>query len=403
MSGWRVAQVQEWVKKVQAEILNQLSPSELTPEYIDEFLIAIQSKLIEDIRGELNISSRIVTEDDFEEIKEKRRQKELDSSTAGGELQEKRFLKFVEAHNQIVENKDAKNLLTPNEHDYVVLEAKELIKYFDDNGLSSRALEDAEAKNKNCRQRPQKSKKDYELFLQDNFDRMASEDFQFSGFKFKGSNLEGTNFSKVEFTQFHDVYYNTGDPAELYDRECKDRKDQLVGMTRETACTFSVVEEPERLKVDRKLRQNEKQRSAAIEEQNSNGDKLLARRTSPRKKPSSSAQHFAKPVSHVSGSGDARRSGPTAGGGGGGGAGVDLSELNRKKLRSCVYECLLRNKIKENNPIFRPCFTKLFGICKMYVVDSQQNDPKQCTKKWMLDICNLHVTAVVGVTKLMKK
>ena len=56
----------------------------------------------------------------------------------------------------------------------------------------------------------------------------------------------------MEFTQYHDVYYNTGDGAETQDLECKERKDKLVGMARETGCTISAVAQPQRLKVEKK-------------------------------------------------------------------------------------------------------------------------------------------------------
>ena len=38
------------------------------------------------------------------------------------------------------------------------------------------------------------------------FDRIPNTDFSLKGFRFK----EGQDFSSIEFTQFHDVYYNTG-------------------------------------------------------------------------------------------------------------------------------------------------------------------------------------------------
>ena len=38
------------------------------------------------------------------------------------------------------------------------------------------------------------------------FDRIPDTDFSLKGFRFK----EEQDFSSIEFTQFHDVYYNTG-------------------------------------------------------------------------------------------------------------------------------------------------------------------------------------------------
>merc|ERR1712192_384695 len=126
---------------------------------------------------------------------------------------------------------------------------------------------------------PQKTKDEYNSFLEDNFDRIKKDDFQFSGFKFKGSNLEGSSFSQVEFTQYHDVYYNTGDSAETQDRECKERKDQLVGMSRETGSTLSAVSQPQRLKVEKKSTAP----ASSITSRRSSPRKALAPVTSPLK------------------------------------------------------------------------------------------------------------------------
>ena len=106
----------------------------------------------------------------------------------------------MEAHDEVVakEKKEGANLLAPPDHDYVVLEVKELMKYFTKEGEPSKELE--EVSSRRCLQRPQKTKEEYNSFLQDNFDRVGKGDFQFSGFKFKGSNLEGTSFNTMEFT-----------------------------------------------------------------------------------------------------------------------------------------------------------------------------------------------------------
>ena len=141
----------------------------------------------------------------------------------------------MEAHDEVTakekEKTEGANLLAPPDHDYVVLGAKELMKYFTEEGKPSNELQEVRASSRKCLLRPQKSADDYKSFLSENFERIVKDDFQFPGFKFIGSNLEGSSFSTVEFTQFHDVYYNTGDGAETQDRECKERKDQLVRLT----------------------------------------------------------------------------------------------------------------------------------------------------------------------------
>jgi len=87
----------------------------------------------------------------------------------------------------------------------------------------------------------------------------------------------------------------------------------------------------------------------------------------------------------------------------GGGDAGDLSEVNRKKVRGAVYEALIREKFSEKDELFRPCFTKLFNICKMYVMEAQAANPNSCTKKWMLEIAVMNVKAVVGMERMMKR
>ena len=323
------------------------------------------------------------------------------------------FIRFLEAHDEIVakekEKKEGANLLAPPDHDYVVLEAKELTKYFTKEGEPSKELEEVRTSSRKCLQRPQKTREEYNSFMQDNFDRIIRGDFQFSGYKFKGSNLDGSSFSQVEFTQFHDVYYNTGDSAETQDRECKERKDQLVGMARETGSTFSAIAQPQRLKVDKKTTGPAPPASSATS---------TSRRSSPRKAlaPISSSPHKQAEANlgklkteHPSrrslmapSSGERRSKKKTAGD-----VSVsdpaDLTDNNRKKLRTAVYESLLRKNIKEKMPLFRPCFAKLFNICKMYVIENQIKNPDGNSKSSMLEICNVHVGSVIGMETMMNK
>ena len=321
------------------------------------------------------------------------------------------FFRFLEAHDEIFakekEKKEGANLLAPPDHDYVVLEAKELMKYFTKEGEPSKELQEVRASSRRCLQRPQKTKEEYTSFLQDNFDRVEKDDFQFSGYKFKGSNLDGSSFSTVEFTQYHDVYYNTGDGAETQDRECKERKDQLVGMARETGSTISAVSQPQRIKVEKKT-------TAPAS--------LTSRRSSPRKAlapiPSSPLKVEAKGLANLGKSkaekskvaqNPGRRSLVASSSGGNKDSqkkkdtGGDLTDTNRKKLRTAVYESLLRKNIMEKTPLFRPCFAKLFNICKMYVIDNQINDPESNSKSSMLEICNVHVGSVIGMETMMSK
>jgi hypothetical protein len=381
-----------WVRAVQDEVLRSCPPADTGKQ--EQLLLAVQDQLLRDIQGKVDITVRALGDLDFEDDD---KDYEEPAMADPFEWQESRFLRFLEAHKKAVERereqKEAKHI-THNGHDYVRLEAKELLKFFDENGLAANSLAETQTGPGSCPLRPQKTNQDYEEFVKDNFERVDSEDFQFSGFKFRGSNLEGTNFSQVEFTQFHDVYYNTGVSAERYDRECKDRKEQLVGAVRETASTCTQGEEPHRLRV---ARPPASPRAAKAPSRRSSPRKAAVdftapRRASPRKtarpastsasprKASRLASTSASPRKATQPGGPATAPGPSASGdgirrrSGGEAAGADLTEVNRKKLRSCVYESLLRREIKEKTPIFRPCFSKLFSICKMYVIDAHNEE-----------------------------
>ena len=83
--------------------------------------------------------------------------------------------------------------------------------------------------------KPQKTTEEYNSMISENFDLVPSEQFCFKGFKLR----ENMDFSKVEFTQYHDVYYNTGVSSEVEDIERKNYRDCMVGPHRETKSTFS--------------------------------------------------------------------------------------------------------------------------------------------------------------------
>ena len=176
-------------------------------------------------------------------------------------------------------------------------------------------------------------------------------------------------------------------------------------MSRETGSSVCAVAQPQRLRVDKKT-------TAAP----------TSRRSSPRKAPASASlsplkqveikpsvkdlQKLGKPKA---GQNPARRSLVASSSSGGTKDSQkkppsdDLTDINRKKLRTAVYECLLRKDIQEKTPLFRPCFAKLFNICKMYVIENQISDPEANSKSSMLEMCKIHVESVIGMEKMMSK
>ena len=73
----------------------------------------------------------------------------------------------------------------------------------------------------------------------------------------------------------------------------------------------------------------------------------------------------------------------------------------RKKLRGAVYDALVERKINENDPLFRPCFKKLFDICSVFA----QNMPKDTnsTKKWLSMVANQNADSVINLEKALRQ
>jgi len=407
----KLLELQRYIKKVQATVITGLFEQEsefLKNNSIEDVLRAIQDKLLEDTG--ISYFRQPLTGEHIDEIIESaRRINMIPKDVAPGDWQEKRFLRFLDLHSKQSENKSLSKILQPSETDYVILEAAQLLKHFTKQGEALQQLEIVEAKNKNCPMRPQKNKEDYEKLLADNFDKI---DIDFKGFKFKGD-----NFSKLEFTQYHDVYYNTGDKAEAYDKDCKDKRDHYVGITRETSSTFSVDAEPDKFKVNGAAKKDSQPNSrteiiSKKKKENIPPSKhQVPLRKSPRKqvregvKVLGAAQHpppqvapqgqHTLPEKRKSGGADRKTTGAQQ-------DTSDISDINRKKLRGAVYETLMRKGLDEKHALFKPSFVKLFNICKVYVMDAQ-SDPRTCTKAFMLEICECNVDNVIKMEKIMAK
>merc|ERR1712183_399086 len=79
----------------------------------------------------------------------------------------------------------------------------------------------------------------------------------------------------------------------------------------------------------------------------------------------------------------------------------DPHAIFRKKLRGAVYDALVERKINENDPLFRPCFKKLFDICSVFA----QNMPKDTnsTKKWLSVVANQNADSVINLEKALRQ
>ena len=238
----------------------------------------------------------------------------------------------------------------------MILEAKELLKYFDKNGLPSKMANTVEVRNKNCSVKPQKTTEEYNSMISENFDLVSSEEFCFKGFKLR----ENMDFSKVEFTQYHDVYYNTGVSSEVEDIERKNYRDCMVGPHRETKSTFSTADSGPTTRIKVAGRRKAPRRSSPTRKPKPGGGEAVSVGVRPPPARPSEGRR-----STDGGRKENTRNGREKAKGDNG----ELSEVNTKKLRIAVYNVLLRNSIEEDNPLFKKCFPKLFNICKMYALE----------------------------------
>ena len=369
----KLSQLKKYIRNVQAKVIELLqeNQSQLLKLFkIDDILIAIQEEILKQYDNVIEADGHVTTADVAKVCNENLDKNE---NVSMDEWQELRFLKYLSLHSEREEQEKVatSKLMKPSDEEFVVLEAKELIKYFDKNGLPAKDLEPTAVKTRNCPLRPQKSEADYTFLMSEHFDNIPQTDYSFKGLRYR----EEKDFSAMEFTQYHDVYYNTGTVSEKYDLDSKNYRDCMIGPHRETKSTFSSGDaKSTRLKVPPK-KPVVKTEPKTIKQE---------RRTSPRKKVGP-LQNFTnkKPISTVqvkresleksdsglnssknSDKGAARKKsvGDPAPPG-------ELTEINRKKLRVAVYNALQLAGIEEKNPLFRKCFPKLFNICKMYVIE----------------------------------
>jgi len=393
--------LKNYVRRVQAKVLSMLKETNsdlLVNERVEDILISVQEEILS--RYDLIVEKRTIDKSDTDKVVSTL-QKVGERSSDSEEWQELRFLNYLATISDKEEEERAaqSKLLKPSEEEFVVLEAKELVKYFDVNGLPTKELEEVEIKKKTCPLRHQKSPKAYITMRDKHFTEIPNTDFSFKGFRFN----EDNDFSTIEFTQFHDVYYNTGNVAENFDTECKNYRDCMVGPHRETLSTFSsgdsantrvklVTRRPSE-KIDRKengVRQERRVSPRKKQVLKSVTDKNMQLRKK-------TVEKSRLDTSKNSDKGDARRK---SGGGGEAPAPGELSEMHKKKLRIAVYDALHRNKVEEKNPLFKKCFPKLFQICKMYVLEGFDDNRGSATK-FMSDVAMMNAKNVIDLEKMM--
>ena len=73
----------------------------------------------------------------------------------------------------------------------------------------------------------------------------------------------------------------------------------------------------------------------------------------------------------------------------------------RQKLRGAVYDALSDLKVTESDPLFKPCFKKLFEICNAFAKDMPKNT--KSTKQWLGTVAKNNAAMVINMEKSFRK
>merc|ERR1712223_989496 len=258
----------------------------------------------------------------------------------------KRFLSFVQHCKK--QNNDKKTLandgmMVPS-GDYVVLEAKEMLKHFNiHDGM------------------PKKSK---ELIVVKPVRKSSIRD-GISENDLK-SNLK---WPEILLTKYHDLYYNKSENSEKNDAVNAKIQQMYVG-SRETASTCHVLNSHQTVVHTKPFATNN---IPDLVVPKAEGQKTNLRRT-PRK--------VKRSITTIETKKEPQKDDPRM--------------IFKQKLRNAVYDALSDEGIKgKNDPLFMPCFKRLFEICNVYAKDMPKNTAS--TKQWLGVVARQNATTVIDL------
>ena len=65
-----------------------------------------------------------------------------------------------------------------------------------------------------------------------------------------------------------------------------------------------------------------------------------------------------------------------------------------------MYDALSDLGVTERDPLFKPCFKKLFDICTVYSKDMPKNTPS--TKQWLGVVAKQNATTVINLERALR-
>ena len=349
-----VSRIQSFIKRVQSMVLKMLV--ETSPD--SEFL---KSDKIEETLRE--IQARILSKIDCVALQSSLKDMELSSPLTEPppchQWAERRLLSYVDHLHEQKRLKSTDKTMKPSTiGDFVVLEAKELLKLFNKNGLAKFP--------ENCESIQTKQT---QLISNDLDDSSCIES------KLKGD----CEWPNVTCLKYHDLYYNLGKESDDIDDERTKLQRINVGV-KETMSTCHVQNATNGSAPVVITRKASTKTPAPLE-------KPQQLRRSPRKKAGQPSYSIvrSKPASIRSGSSQNTIRNP--------------DEVYKKKLRNAVYDGLSKRGIDETHQLFRPCFKKLFEICKMYAKDMPKSAGNMSTSQWLQKVADQNAETVINLEK----
>lgn len=288
----------------------------------------------------------------------------------GLESEEKRFLSRIgrrvrdELSKREEDRGQEDKTMKPSGGDYVVLEAKEMLKLFDSHALAKMEGTELSFKRKQATA---------------SADDAAEDDLK---------NQDA--WPTILLADYHDLYYNKGERSEQQDREMAKIQQLYVG-SREThsTCHGLNTNNSSIVQVTKTKKQQADNDTVAPSSRPRFAASVI--RKSPRKRYSKNVSDnntaqsgAAAPADNASKAGQSKSRAP--------------EDVYKQKLRGAVYDALSSKGVTEDDPVFRPSFKKLFEICKMYAKDLVPSNVNS-TKKFLGQVAQQNVDIVINLEK----
>jgi len=424
-----VPRIQAFIQRVQATVLTMLNEKDpgsqhLRSDKLEETLREIQARVLSRIDCMSSVRSGLERLDPSPPENNSGKWREDHDEDDETVWPERRLLQHVDYLNEQkrLRNTDHQTMKPSTVGEYVILEAREMLKLFNKDGMARFP--------EKCEQVKTRASRQTEVLS--NLDDSPGQSIEN---KLRSDDHYG--WPDVTCLKYHDLYYNVEyDESEKLDMERMKVQRIHVGVNETmstchaqnnaNASSSNLVITKKATSVGGGAAANHKDASKRASESgggggaNNGGAAAAALRRSPRKKASQAKvaplvrQRSNAYASSIKSGGSSQHQGVkrAAGsavlpsGGGGKSAPKSADEVFKKKLRIAVYDTLEKRGIDEKHALFRACFKKLYEICKMYAKDAPgssasggKSGNSMSTSQWLIKVAEQNADTVINLEK----